>query len=332
MNLSAQSCFFVAINSNLVFISYDKIEKYAAELAQKTFETPSWREPAFPESDENIIEFLGVVNSVNFCFTDFKTHKKFDIEYPEGSGKIWSGAFAMTMCFKRALDEGIPILDPRFLMNLSEGDAEHIFRHKNTAIPMFSERIANLKSVGYVLCNNRLGFNSFSDIFRQNNFKFLEIVDVLYKKFVSYLDYSYLNRREILFNKRSQLFPMMYHGRALSSQGRLQPISDPENFGPIADYEVPKILRHFGILYYAIELAKRVDEGVVLEKNSRMETEIRAQTVNAMFALLNKINTLRLLDGLNKITMAELDYAIWNMGRSPEFKQLRHHYTYTTAY
>lgn len=329
MNPCTQSCAFVANHSKSVFVNDEQIDKYATELMSQNFKIPSWRTLVYPEDDDKIIEFLGVINSVNFCFTDFNTHKKFDIEYPEGSGKIWSGAYGMTMCFKRALDEGIPVTDPQFLMRLTEKEAEHIFRHKNTPIPMLQERVYNLKNVGSTLFRC---FESFEWIFRKNDFRFFSIVNDLFSYFNSYYDSGFVKGREIFFMKRAQLFPMMYHGRALSSDGRLQPIRDPENFGPIADYEVPKILKHFGILRYSVELAARVDDGMILEKGSAMEIEIRAQTVNAMSDLLCRVNEKRLSDELIPITMAELDYAIWNMGRSDEFKKLRHHYTYTTAY
>lgn len=326
MNKYAQSC--TVINPKHVTIREPRVEEHAARLASLPLEVPSWRNPAFPESDEHILEFLGVVNSVNFCFTDFRTHQKFDMEYPEGSGKIWPGAFGMIMCFKRALDEGIPVIDPQFLMRITEKEAEDIFRHKNTPIPMLSQRVANLRNVGLMLWSR---FRSFENIFRINNFKFLDIVENLWE-FDAYRDSSFMRTRMILFMKRAQLYPMMYHGRATSSQGQLQPIRDSENFGPIADYEVPKILRYFGILLYSLELADAVDSGFVLKRDSLWEIEIRAQTVNAMSLLLSKVNEKRPFYSLPSITMAELDYAIWNMGRSPEFKQLRHHYTYTTAY
>ena len=138
--------------------------------------------------------------------------------------------------------------------------------------------------------------------------------------------------QSIEFNKRSQLFPMVYHGRALSSSGTLQPIRDPENFGPIADYEVAKILRELGILQYNPGLAIAVETGTVINKDSSWEIEIRAQTVNAMAELLRRIDFYRSFSGSKSITMAELDYAIWSAGRSPEYEKIRHHYTYTTAY
>lgn len=329
MNPYADSAFFIVENYKHCFIDYARVFALAKKFAEQDLKAPSWRDPVYPEGDDKIIEFLGVVNSVNFCFTDFSTHKKFDIEYPEGSGKIWSGAFGMAMCFKRALSEGIPILDPRFLMHLTEKDAANIFRHKTTAIPMLYERVRNLRNVGLVLQSE---FKSFGQIFKQNDFRFLDIVNQLSNNFSSYHDSGCLHGREILFYKRAQLFPMMYHGRALSSEGRLQLIRDPEKFGPIADYEVPKILRKFGAIYYSTALATKVDNGVIISKNSSEEVEIRIATIGAMERLINYINLERQGRRLKKITMAELDYAVWNMGRASEYKALRHHYTYTTAY
>lgn len=329
MNPYTDSAFVVTKNNEHCFIDLDRTFALAQKFAPQDLKVPSWRDPVYPESDDIIIEFLGVINSVNFCFTDFNTHKKFDIEYPEGSGKIWSGAFGMTMCFKRALEESIPVLDPRFLMHLTEKDIKHVFRHKTTPIPMFHDRVVNLRNVGRVLYDN---YGSFANIFKENDFKFHRIVHYLTTGFRSYLDESFYHGRYIQFNKRAQLFPMMYHGRALSSGGGLQPIRDPEKFGPVADYELPKILRMFGAIHYSPELAAKVDGGLVIPENSEEEIEIRAMTVVAMEQLLNYINLGRQEKQLKEITMAELDYAVWNMGRGPEYKALRHHYTYTTAY
>lgn len=332
MNPYEESCYSVKDNAGHAFIDEEKLEKIAVELASKDFKCPAWREPVYPESDDTIIEFFGVINAINFCFTDFKTGKKFDVDYPEGSGKIWTGAFAMTAAIKRAVEDGLDILDPAVLYNLTQERVERIFRHVSTPIPMLKERLNNLRDIGFTI-KTRLG--SFRKLFEDSDYRLNLGSDGIVERLSaceSYSDYCWHDGRKIYFNKRAQLFPMMYYGRALSSGGRLTPIQDPENFGALADYEVPKILRHFGVLHYIGTLGKIVDAGLVLEKNGFMEIEIRAQTVNAMLALLYKINGKRSFDGLQPITMAELDYVIWNMGRSPEFKSILHHRVYTTAY
>ncbi len=332
MNPWAESCAFVNNNPKHVFINDVQLEKIAKNLAGKDLTCPAWREPVYPESDERIIEFLGVINTINFCFTNFKTGKKFDIEYPEGSGKIWNGAFAMAAAMKRAIEEGLDILNPTVLYNLSKEDVEHIFRHVSTPIPMFRERLDNLRDIG---CKMKTKFGSFRKLFEDSDYRLIldgkGIVEQL-TSFESYRDYSWYRGQKIYFNKRAQLLPMFYHGRALSSDGRLQSIRDPENFGALADYEVPKILRHFGVLRYSSVLENAVDTGFVLQKDGSMEIEIRAQTVNAMSMLLRRINHRRLSVDVKPITMAEIDYVVWNMGRGSEFKSLLHHRVDTTAY
>lgn len=48
-----------------------------------------------------------------------------------------------------------------------------------------------------------------------------------------------------------------------------------------ADYQVPKILRHYGCLYYKSELDQKIKSGVLISKNSPEECQIRAGTVLA---------------------------------------------------
>ena len=59
---------------------------------------------------------------------------------------------------------------------------------------------------------------------------------------------------------------------------------------------------------------------------------VLAATIVAVTLFFTYLNFERQEKRLKEITMAELDYAVWNMGRGPEYKALRHHYIYTTAY
>ena len=309
------------------FLNERIIWEVAEELSNQNLIVPAWREPVFPEDDEKIIEVFGVENSINFCYTDFQTGQKYDVEYGK---QTWRGSFALSAAIKRALEENIPILDPYFLMRLGRNEAKHIFRCKTTPMPLFQERINNLHDVGQTLINTGLG--SFKQLFVEADYRVFNngkgIAERLTTLFKSYQDFSPWRSRTLQFQKRAQLFPMVYYGRALSSNGKLPLIKDPEIIGPITDYKVPKVLRALEILYYKQELADKVDQGEVIPKDSRMEIEIRAQTVQAMWKLLAAINSLRPQD--KQITMAELDYAIWS--NSGNFKSVLHHRTLTTGY
>ncbi len=332
MNPFVESTKVVWENPQYVFVNEQAVADLACKMAADDLKAPTWREEVFPESDNQILEFLGVANAINFCFTDFKTGNKFDVEYPTGSGQIKKGAFAMAACLKRALDESVPVLDSKFLMNLGAREARSIFRCHKTEIPMFRERVENLRNVGYKLSASPL--KSFKQLFERCDCRLFDsggrgILNTLPRMFDSYQDvFFWDNGRHIVrFQKRAQLLVLVYQGRALSSAGRLPLLKDPEKIGPIADYEVPRALRFFGILRYYKNLSELVDGGVEIPKNSRMEIEIRAQTVQAMANLLTRINQLRPRN--RQITMVELDYAIWSAARNiPQ----QHHYTYTTAY
>lgn len=345
MNPYARSCAIVAKNPRHVLINLKNLYDLAKKLAGETFRLPNWREEVFPESDENIIDFFGVANSINFCFTDFKTCKKYDVEYPEGSGKIWHGSFAMTAAIKRAIENGVNLLDPDILKSLIFKDIQHIFRHVSTPIPMPNDRLKNLRNIGNVL---KTYYGSFKKLFEACNYKLFNggngIVESLTGNFQAYRDVSTYRSldtfgftqkhfgQEIIFAKRAQLFPMVYHGRALSSGGRLQPIRDSVNFGPIADYQIAKVLRAENVLEYSKELSIMINLNVPINRDSDYEVEIRAQENNAMINILTAVNKFRAEVGKPSITMLELDYAIWSLGRKPAYKNLPHHYTYTTAY
>lgn len=236
MNPYEESCAFVNVNPKYVFINDIQIEGVAQHLASLDLTCPGWREPVYPESDDTIVEFFGVINAINFCFTDFKTGKKFDVEYPQGSGKIWTGAFAMSAAMKRAIEDGLDILNPTVLYNLTRDNVEHIFRHVSTPIPMLKERLNNLRDIGVMI---KTRFGSFRKLFEDSHYKLNPDSDGIVERLSScesYSDYCWYGGRKIIFNKRAQLFPMMYYGRTLSSQGKLALIRDPENFGALADY------------------------------------------------------------------------------------------------
>lgn len=310
-------------DSKYCWVDMDALDTFAQSLATKEMKIPSWRESVFPqEDDERIIDYFGVVNAINFCFTDFATDKKYDVEY---HGKIWSGAYALAAAVTRALEHKYNMLDPYFLANMTYPLAETIFRHHSIPMPMIYERVMNLRDVGATLL--RTGWDNFDNLFKESNYYLFNngdgIVEHLTKLFVSYRDENNWEGNHVLrFSKRAQLFPMVYHGRALSSGGKLQPIRDPEHFGPVVDYQVPRALNALGILRYEKWLETYIQSGRLIQENSLVEIALRAKTAFAVSLLLEK----------SKITMVELDFALWSAGRDPVFSKLKHHYTFTTAY
>lgn len=332
MNPYVESLKPVWENPQYVFVNDQAIDDLACKLATDDLKAPTWREDVFPESEENILEFFGVANAINFCFTDFKTGNKFDVEYPTGSGQIKKGSFAMTASLKRALDESVSILDPKFLIDLDRRQVEKIFRCHATAIPMLDERIENLRNVGWALSNSAI--KSFRQLFELCDYRLFAnrhgILEIIPGILQSYLDTAIWKDRYLQFQKRAQLLAAVYQGRALSSNGQLPLLKDVEKIGPIADYQLPRALRFVNVLRFHPILAKMVDSGKIIDERSIMWIEIRAQTVQAMCKLLQKINGLLAKLARLPISMVELDYPIFIMGRN--LPQLHPHpYVYTKA-
>src|SRR6478736_3947767 len=76
-------------------------------------------------------------DAVDTAFTDFSTHTKFQVDY---AGRHWSDSDALFACMKRAMDKGFPILDGKFLAQVSRPDLQRIFAG-NIELPMLDEKM-----------------------------------------------------------------------------------------------------------------------------------------------------------------------------------------------
>lgn len=335
MNRYTRAVLSYDLPSHYCTLNLDRLEEAAQDFARQDLKAPAWREAVFPQDDDDtFLNFIGVANALNFCFIDFTTGGKFDVEYPRGSStRLLRGSFALFAALKRALDEGIPILDPTYLAHLSEEDARGIFECKNTPLPMFDERIHQLRNIGMTLLE--LELIGFAQLFKKAGFRAFNhgfgIVEVLVREFDAYRDeWPGWGGHLLPFHKRAQLLPLMYAGRALASGGKLPLLADPESIGPISEYIVPNTLRSpLGIFEYEPEFERSIDAHVVIEKGCAGELEIRARTTEAMVLLLKRINQLRRNEGKDPITMVELDYQVWGLARQAKTSP---HWTLTKAY
>lgn len=94
-----------------------------------------------------------------------------------------------------------------------------------------------------------------------------------------------------------------------------------------ADNLVPHVLRVDGILEYAPDLARRIDEGALLAAGSPEEVEIRACAVHAVELL-----RAQLAQQGRPTTAVRLDCLLWNRGQQPAYKAIPRHRTRTIFY
>jgi hypothetical protein len=129
----------------------------------------------------------------------------------------------------------------------------------------------------------------------------------------------------VFFYKRAQIFAADLYGAFKGKEwGQF---TDIHKLTAFADYKLPQVLRHLGILNYGQSLAQKVDQKVLLGPGSQGEVEIRANTVWSVELIRQELE--RKGKGLKAF---EIDWILWNLGQRAEFKVRPYHRTATVFY
>lgn len=251
-------------------------------------------------------------DAVNYCFWSVKDTPKWTVEYPKGT--ILDGWDALVVCFDRAIDEGIPILDASYLKRLTLFDARHIFRGSaGVLIPLLDQRISCLQEAGRVLLRSFRG--DIKHLLKQSEFHADTIAEHIIRYFPSFEDSAMYKGKPVYFYKRAQI--AAYDLSLLPSVA----IDHPECLTIFADYKLPQLFRAFHIVEYTKELSSRVDSMSLLKHGSSEEIEIRAATIYIGELLAQGVG----------VPPAVVDNALWSM-RGEVNNLMPYHRCLTTAY
>jgi hypothetical protein len=305
--------------------NYEKIVEVASWMAYEELPMPEFTLPfgvGQGEPDE-VIDFVMAANSIDTAFTNFTTQEKFRAEY---GGKQWSDSEAEFACLKRALDQGLPILDGQYLANLSRNELNKIFTG-NIEMPMLDEKLRVLRDVGTGLKERYSGrFHNFVHscsprLYDNGN----GLIERIVKEFPRFNDVSDLDGHEIKFYKLAQLgFWMLYATLHRSGKFRLD---DPEKMTAFADYIVPVALRLHGITRYTQPLEQAIGSNQLIPRDSRWEIEIRAHCIYATALLTEEINKLRPKN--LQVIIPQIDARFWTHFHGASWP---HHLTRTIMY
>lgn len=300
---------FVSINQEKIPVLADKIVKRRG----KGLNAEQLLSPSTGRLKKDV-QLVFMQDAVNFCFWAGKNQPKWEIEWPKGN-EAAGGWYGLLACFERALAEKTPILDAKYLSNISIKDVGNIFRGKNnTEIPLLKERAENLKEAGKVLLKKFDG--QFMNLIISNAYDAVKIVNAIVENFSSFRDISKLGKNQIKFLKRAQICLIDASYLPLK-------FKNLDQLTACADYKLPQVLRAFGILEYKKSLAQKVDNLIQLPHDSREEIEIRAATVWAVELLRQKIK---------KLTASQIDNTIWLISQSMQGKAKPYHRTRTIFY
>jgi len=311
-------------NSRFVQSNVDKIAQVAEWMAYEELPMPDFILPfGIGQDPHEALDFIMVSDTIDFAFTHFDTHEKFQVDY---ASKHWSDSEAMFACLKRAQDEGLPILEGRYLARVTRGDLERIFRG-NIEIPLLEERVEILNSVGRVLEKNYSGrFRNFVGSAPPRLYDHGRgLIERLASEFPRFNDVYEFEGHEVKMYKLAQLGVWTMYA-VLHSTGGFR-LEDPERLTAFADYIVPAALRVLGILTYSPELESSIRKYRTIPRGSQQEIEIRAHTIYATALLREEINKLRPRD--HQIIIPQVDARLWTHYHTTFWP---HHLTRTIMY
>jgi hypothetical protein len=278
---------------------------------------------AAPFEAKQAIDFILVSNTINFAFTDFERNIKFQADY---QGRTWSDSEAMFACLKRALDEGIPVLDGGWLRRVTPNDLAHIFR-SNIEMPMLRERAEILNAAGEVLEKKYGGhFSRFVEAGPPRAYADGRgLLERLVAEFPRYNDVSTYDGHEVHIHKLAQLGLWVLHA-TLSRTGAFR-LEDAERLTAFADYIVPVALRVMRIFEYSPGLEAAINNHQLVPRDSTQEIEIRAHTIYATALLREEINKLRPPE--MQVIIPQVDARLWTHYHATHWP---HHLTRTIMY
>jgi hypothetical protein len=188
---------------------------------------------------------------------------------------------------------------------------------------MMPERLENLRALGEVLLREYEG--RASHLVQAAGRSAVSLARILAEKLNSFRDIADYQGKKVYFYKRAQLFAADLHGAFGGKEwGSFR---DMEELTAFADYKLPQVLRHAGVLTYEAELASKVDQMIHLEPGSPDEVEIRSNTIRAVDLIREELKQRG-----KDFRSFEIDWLLWTLGQSDEFRSKPYHRTATIFY
>jgi hypothetical protein len=310
----------VAEKSRLVRINEEAVVAFSERLSSQEVPIPSWdREHHFRGDDEATLAYLVALDAINYCFWPPPGRGKWEISRERST---YSGYYALAVSLKKAIESGMPITDARFLASLTIDKVEEILSGRGV-LQLIDRRLDNLRELGRVLLENYDG--RASQLIAAARGSAVALANLAATNFSSFRDEAMYRGKKVLFYKRAQLLAADIHG-AFGGKG-WGDFGDMEKLTSFADYKLPQVLRHVGVLDYAAPLAERIDGLLYLDPGSPEEVEIRANTIWAVELMRQEMERLG-----RKLMAYEIDWILWNLGQDDEFRQKPYHRTVTIYY
>ena len=297
-------------------LNIEKLHEVAINLSKEDFGINYEGNPNIVP--EEYIRKTMLINTLNFVFTDFLTSVKYKIEN-------LSDTDAMVYQIDKALLEGAPLTQGHYMRDMNLKEFKRIFTG-NIEMPMADEKVEILNNVGDTLVTKYSGdwINFIDDGPKKLYDNGVGLVERLVRDFKRFDDHSIFENEKVYFLKLAQLAFWGIH-RELSKRHFY--IEDMENMTAFADYIIPVALESFGIVKYSSELKEKINSGILIDRGSIEEIEIRSTSIYVTAKLTELINNYK--NEEEKIIIPQLDFKLWTDFHADERP---HHLTKTIMY
>jgi len=178
-----------------------------------------------------------------------------------------------------------------------------------------------------------------ANLIKRANHSAIKLVTLITAHFPGFRDTTVYQGRLIHFYKRAQIFVADIWGaygrqRLTTTDATITTTASPFVFHDIdaltmfADYRVPQILEHVGVMIYSPALQAALDAQQVIPFGHEWEQEIRAATVLAVEMIRNSLQKQK---GISLLSV-EIDWLLWNLGEVMKDNIRSHHRTLTIYY
>ena len=310
----------VVSQSRLVKFHPERLQPAVAEWGHLLETHAAWHHPChYFDGSEETVRWIFVLDLLNHCFWPDVGSPVWTVSY---QGESWSGYWGLAAALKNAIEQGYPITAADYLETITAEDLRDIFAGEGE-IPLFAQRLANLREAGAVLRSRFDGeIVRFVDAARGSA---VQAVRAVVEAFPSFRDEACYRGMTVYFWKRAQIFVAdLYHAFAGRGWGAFR---DVERLTAFADYKLPQVLRQLGVIAYHPDLARRVDQMELLQAGSEEEVEIRAATIWAVEALREAFQQA----GIAAISM-QVDQWLWRLGQLEAFRDRPYHRCRTIFY
>lgn len=308
----------VVRETKMVRIRQERVERIAHAWAKNGVRAPPWPKRIHLETkhEEQMLDYLFLLDALNFCF--WSKSVKWHIIY---RGKKYNGYVAFALALKRFFEEHPEKASLRYFTTISRREFYSIFTGGGE-LQFLKKRWEIARAMSGAIMQKYGGSSHRFVVLARK--RFARLVPAIVRDVPYFNDVARYRGRKVYFLKRAQILAADISG-AFGNKG-IGYFQDSDYLTAFADYKLPQILHHWGVLSYAPELEDKIRQGVIIPQGSAAEVEIRSATIWAVEYL-----RLALARFGRTLHAWQIDWILWNKSKKASMR-IPHHLTKTIFY